>query len=362
MSFFSRVSFKFGAVWIFLIFLALTISFRIVFFQTTKQAAKQNQSDLIKYESEKFKSLILNRMDHYILSLYSVRALFSLNSDVNRVQWSDYGKNMDVFRRFPGLSSLTYLKRVATKDVPKHIETIRSDTSLSTVGYPNVRFYPEPLKDEDVLIITYLYPSTVNTNYLGFNYLSKPERYQSVMQAVETNTEVATPMLEAPLSKTSLFAILLPIYDESLPNRTVEERKLAWTGVVSTGFSVNTLFSELVSEASFTRPTVVDVFEGEQIDDTSKIYTYSTLPKGTEIEKDDEVYSQTQTLTVGKQVWTMRFRTIISNDIMTIGMPIYQLLILASLFTLTLVSAVFIRPPTRGFFLPFGPKRTPPLS
>ena len=128
---------------------------------------------------DKYLSTTINS---YEAILVSASAIFKVNSEVTRDDWSQLYKNLRLDSRNPEILGVGYAEYVPGDRIDEHINSVR------TSGYPDYDFVP-PVSKSEYTITRYLEPlSDTNKNLIGFDMLSEPARSTAIKKAQETQT------------------------------------------------------------------------------------------------------------------------------------------------------------------------------
>lgn len=187
---------------------------------------------------------IRDRLRHHAQFLENLRAFVSSIPHFNHGDWNRFSQHVDLRNRLPGLHAYGYLPAVTTAELPRFTARAQKD-----LNQPDYQVFPAGGGDVRFPVL-YVSPlTTSNQKGVGFDLASDPIRRKAMEAARDTNDVAMTHRLQLipDNSETSRPGVLLflPIYDESLPNRTVAERQLALRGYVFAAYRISDLMQTL---------------------------------------------------------------------------------------------------------------------
>jgi signal transduction histidine kinase len=206
-------------------------------------------------EAQDASSVIQGRLRSYSDVLYALRALFASESPVDRRRFHRYLDALDLKLRYPGFVSLNYAAYVPQSDKGRFEEAVRNDTSISPQGYPQFAIKP-PGERPEYFVMVYLEPMA---NYefafgldLGMNpAAANPGKVAAAMRLGRDTGKVlssAQPLRIKVAKETIFLSMRLAVYQNGMPNETVEQRRAAYLGSVGAGFDVEYLMREALNE------------------------------------------------------------------------------------------------------------------
>ena len=168
-----------------------------------------NQADLAS-------GVIERRMQRYIDLLYGVEALASHDPKFTRVDFADYVAALDVERRFPGIQSIQFVRR---------------------------------LTDPERWVIQIAEPLAGNEVAMGMDIRSRPVPLSAAERARDSGEPTMTGRYRLAQEKGAShgLVIYLAVYSGSRPRNAIE-RRAALRGFVSVVLRVNDMFSDILHE------------------------------------------------------------------------------------------------------------------
>jgi diguanylate cyclase (GGDEF)-like protein/PAS domain S-box-containing protein len=179
--------------------------------------------------------------------LRGVRGLFAASNHVERDEFHRYLGGANIVERYPGVRLIGYSQRVTRAERQAFEEGVRSDRSLDPRGYPDFAIHP-PGDRAEYLVVTYLEPMHGNERAFGYDFLSDPERRVELERVRDRGQVTATGPFRLAADGYHTVAVLLrvPIYRRDLPTATLEQRRAAFTGLVTSAMNVDELMTKLL--------------------------------------------------------------------------------------------------------------------
>ena len=193
---------------------------------------------------------IETRIRTYSDVLLGVRALFVASDSVTRDEFQTYIASLDLNRRYPGVQVIHYAQRVPAEQRRAFEEKVRNDLSVDPRGYPEFSVKP-PGNKLEYFIVQYVEPIAGNEAALGLDLGGDAVRLAALERTRDTGQPTASGTIALALDprRHPGFAMRVPIYRKGMPVATVEQRRAAFTGMVSTSFVVIDLMRGVLSES-----------------------------------------------------------------------------------------------------------------
>lgn len=269
-----------------------------VFRQVAYSDQRVEREEFVKASGE-MTSRIEERMNTNINLLYAARAMFSASDYVSRREWRQFVTSLDLSRRYPGVSTVAYLRRVKDSDRNAFINQVRQDTTLQENGYPSFTIFPDERKSE-YMVITYVEPlNEVTIKGMGFDFSSEPERAKILDQARDTNTPLLSSVVRAVSTNTPSFYLVLPLYMPGADLQTPQLRRSTFVGSVNLAFRVNELFDSLFTSDE-KRKYCIEVYDGETLQPEHLLY------KSVQKEIASDTPQEVATMDIAQHRWTLR--------------------------------------------------------
>jgi len=189
------------------------------------------------------------RIRAYADILLGIRGLYIAADAVSRAQFRSYIESLDLNRRYPGVQVIHYGQRIAASERRAFEEALRRDRSVDPAGYPDFSIKP-PGERPEYVVVRYVEPMAGNEAALGLDLGGDPVRRAALERTRDSGQLTASGIIALALDpkKHPGFAMRLPVYRAGMPVDTVEQRRLAFTGVISASFVVMDLMRGVIGE------------------------------------------------------------------------------------------------------------------
>lgn len=193
---------------------------------------KNLSRDRFLKETDELKADIQFRIDTATAVLYHVKGFFESSVLVEPDEWKKYVGVVEVLKRSPDLTALTYIERVSKENREVFLSDIRKT-------FPDYKIFPETNKDEHFLV---KYVETHSqSDILGFDAMSDSDRSKVIMKARDTGVAASTDAISVPAAiktdiKGPVFSIYVPIY--------YGESRF-FQGVISAAFALQNFFPNI---------------------------------------------------------------------------------------------------------------------
>ena len=213
--------------------------------QQDRQASAAFQRD-----TEKIARDTEQRLKIYFDTLLSIKAIFAVEQDIDRAEFSRYVRELDVKRRYPGFQAIQFVRRVPSDSLGAYAGHVRSDDSLQKGGYPEYKIHPVSLREEHYLI-EYNEPMRGNENAFGLDLAALPTHWQALKMGMDSGRVIATERIILVQDNTGQpgFVARAPIYRRGLPLTSAAERRAAIIGFVAIVFRVHDLMGEVIGSS-----------------------------------------------------------------------------------------------------------------
>ncbi|HET7596886.1 MAG TPA: PAS domain S-box protein, partial [Burkholderiales bacterium] len=191
------------------------------------------------------------RIRAYADILLGIRGMYIAADSVSRAEFHEYIKSLDLDRRYPGVQVIHYGRRISAAERASFEAEARRDRSVDPRGYPGFAINP-PGERAEYVVVEYVEPMAGNETALGLDLAGDPVRFAALERMRDSGqlTASGTIALAHDPKKHPGFAMRLPIYRPGMPLDTVEQRRAAFTGVVSASFVVLDLMRGVMGEQS----------------------------------------------------------------------------------------------------------------
>ncbi len=211
---------------------------------TNRQAEQE-----FRVEAEAALASVEQRLLIYEETLRGLRALFAASDTVDRSEFHAYVEIENILGRLPGIQALEFTRRLTADELGAYTESVRADTSVNGVGYPEFVVYPVTDAVEH-FVVDFIEPMQGNEVAHGFDLGSNPARLRAIEEARDTGAAVATEpiTLVQDAEEQAGFLVLLPVYDNDLPQATPADRRAALQGFVNSVFRADDMFHDVLAD------------------------------------------------------------------------------------------------------------------
>lgn len=229
--------------------------------------------DRFEREAEDSLELTTIRLDNYRDLLYAGRAFVVSSQELSTGEWKSFYNQQAVFERYPGVSSIAYVKSVATADLPAFQEQMRRPEYFGP-SYTLGEISQRPFHG---LVTDYVSQNDLSA-IEGMDLLRLDDRYAVYAEAEAKGTIVSSPPFSLATGYEGFFSVL-PVYRED-----------RLEGYILTSFRFDDLMKELFKDESFGYK-VTDA----TLDKPVELYRSASYnPSGNQLE---------QTVEVGERRW-----------------------------------------------------------
>jgi signal transduction histidine kinase len=294
------------------------ISFIItwVVWQYTRHTIRLKEEALFLQEVQEVEDVIKYRLDDYIEALFGLRSLFATEEQLTRRRWNAYCERLDLPGRVPGMLSLRFDAHVSATEQLTFIEEMRADTSLFpqefsafTIFSASTLQHDQPPQQEELYVVTYIWPWDQYKELYGLDMFSIPERRRVIEKARDSGKPAISPKITALLNQSDQipgFAVYLPVYQYGAPMATIEERRAAIQGVVAARFDAYDLIEHTLDRIRRHSRIDVEIFDGTVLT-TEHLYYNDDDVLQAQNSHSMPMYSKKVTLDIYGQSWTLFF-------------------------------------------------------
>ncbi len=186
----------------------------------------------------------------YLKSLEGLRGLFAASKSVERSEWSNFIQGSRSSNLFPATNGFMYIQRVKGKEKTAFIDSVRKDTSTNQKGFPSFTISPAGDREE-YYVANYMEPQESINRYFGLDEFTNASTRAAIEKARDTGEFTTAPVFYE--GGAPYLLIYLPIYSNEMPISTVDERRAAIMGLVSTEVNIKQLFDLVLTK--YTKPS-----------------------------------------------------------------------------------------------------------
>ncbi|MEQ6122138.1 PAS domain S-box protein [Reichenbachiella sp. MALMAid0571] len=198
-----------------------------------------------KFECKEIVSKIDLRLQVNAQLLRSGAAFFGSSDTITREEWRDFTEQSQIRLNFPGVLETGFSLRIPKNNLNEHIRNIRSE------GYPDYVVWPEN-KRETYTSIIFIEPfSKQNMGVFGYDMITDSVHREAMERARDLNLAalsgkvLLTQDTEADVQAGNLMYV--PVYQKGAEIKTLQQRRAALKGWVYSRYSMNDMFSEILS-------------------------------------------------------------------------------------------------------------------
>ena len=219
-----------------LAFLMLLTLFTYYTLQQKNEEVAQTQ-----FEARKVELIVAieHRLETYTQALRSGLGFFQGSTSVNRTEWHNFVKTLQMQTIFPGIQGLGYTEFIRPEDRGRYEQAIRDE------GFPDFTIRPEGARDL-YSSITFLEPFDLrNQQAFGYDMYSQETRRSAMDRARDSGKPAisgkVTLVQEITDDVQAGFLIYLPYYGPGEPPSDIEERRKKIIGFVYSPFRMGDL-------------------------------------------------------------------------------------------------------------------------
>jgi len=242
---------------------------------------------------------IREQLQFHAQFLRSVQAFAVADTGINLARWRRFAHAIDLDRGLSGLFAYAYAPAMRRPERTVLIAAVREQADRA-----DFRVFPASTADLNTPIIFIAPDKPALQSAIGFDLYSEPVRRAAIETAIATrNVSMSGPLFLVPdgESRRPSFVLLHALYHPGMPINDVEERRLAFSGVVLTGYRTDDFLNALqVSLKSQLRIRIHD--DGGSSGQASLIYDSAPT-----LAVDDDAPSHYHEIDFGGRNWELRF-------------------------------------------------------
>lgn len=191
------------------IIMALLVISTLTTWYITKSIAEKKAQEVFNQETDLVENWIANRLTNYKTILYGYQAYWEASGHVTRSAWDTYSTTLNIETRYPGITSINFLKR-----------------------------------EGDKIIVTYAYPKERQTAE-GTNIAADPKRLEVAQQAIDSGRIAITDKINLFADQKPGFAMYAPLYSSGGIPITLQEKRTNSTGLVVLALTSDAVFKDI---------------------------------------------------------------------------------------------------------------------
>jgi signal transduction histidine kinase len=279
----------------------LTVGITYNFYQSAKN------KDLIRFNSEvnRIHLAIENKINLYVALLKGGRGFVESNQEINRVNFSEYVKSLEIKKNYAGVQGIGFAQVIAADQREALLKKMNSE------GYADFKIFPATEKDF-YQVIVYLEPlDELNQKVIGFDLGSEANRREALERSRDSGEAASTAKItllqETDVNRQSGFLIFLPIYKNGKLSATVEERNKNIIGYIYSPFRAADFLREVQND-KFDSDIILRIYDGQPKAENLLAQTADSqkLAKTKEMEEN---YSTENELSVAGRKWIIQYNS-----------------------------------------------------
>jgi PAS domain S-box-containing protein len=270
-----------------------------------KIAAEREARLQFEYESDQVAPRIEGRLHAHKQVLLGGAALFDSSDSVERNEWHDFAKRMEVDQQFQGIQGLGFSQLIPKQQLASHIAAIRKQ------GFPQYTVRPEGER-EIYSSIVYLEPfKDRNLRAFGFDMYSEPVRRAAMVQARDNNTAAlsgkVTLVQETNKDVQSGTLMYVPVYRKNQPIDTLSQRRAALAGWVYSPFRMSDLLNGVLFKLKDGGANRIHLKVYDGITPTAESLLYDSEPGTSPSYRAPEIFQLERHTNFNGREWTLQF-------------------------------------------------------
>ena len=190
-----------------LVILAAAVAISVNTFNDSRDVALNSFTERSRLTADS----MTNRLNGYRDLLYSGRALLDSSQQVTMVEWNRFFRSQDTFRRYEGVSSISYIQNVSEADLPEFTALMRSPNYFGP-GYTTNKLSSGPVHG---LATVYSSDNDVSSA-VGLDLFSDATRKPVYDKAAAQNTAIASPPYKLATGYQGFIVVLPRIINDNV--------------------------------------------------------------------------------------------------------------------------------------------------
>jgi diguanylate cyclase (GGDEF)-like protein/PAS domain S-box-containing protein len=243
--------------------------------------------------------------------MFGVRGLFNASSEVTRDEFERYVAGLRLPQRHSTIHTINYSALVSAHDKEAFLVSARSDRTT-----PQFSIRPRGERAE-YLPILYIWPYDRTGNAYGLDILSE-ERRESAERARDKNQPAMSGRLAlaTDVTRQPAFSVRLAVYRPGMPIDTVEQRRAALVGMLSTTFFAAKLVGDVLSHPALGAMHIHLYDHGRSALDARESPLYDKPSPAPVVASDAHYFRRDVPIETGGRRWQLTFEAL-TDDYMT---------------------------------------------
>lgn len=228
--------------------------------------------------------------------LYSGRSLISSGATASRQTWNNFYDHLDLTKFYPSIKAVAYLSVINSTQIQSMTNYLNTQQLAKSSAF-KVYSAPGTSSGKTLAVVTYIAPSSVNQNFIGYDVFSNPLIASALTSAAKQDTPALAAQKLTPLNGNSLSSTLmvaLPVYNTAVKIGPVQASSGSTPiGYIAALINANTLFNTIFKPITAYGKVGVTIKS-----DNKTIYSLPYSYRGRQITKTVEVKVANRTLSV----------------------------------------------------------------
>ncbi|MDD3854315.1 CHASE domain-containing protein [Sulfurimonas sp.] len=277
-----------------IIFFAITYQY----YWAMKNSAYAKLQAEFSFKSKEIKRLIEGRILSYEQVLNGAKGLFMASESITREEFKTYVAALKLDLMFPGIQGVGFSVIVPPSKRDDFIKKIRAE------GIESFDITPMNMRDFYTSIV-YLEPfNERNKRAIGYDMFSEENRREAMQSARDKNSVAisgkVTLLQEYDNNTQSGFLMYLPIFDKSIKNETLQERREHIKGWVYAPFRINNFMHGLNEYEN--NDFDIEIYDNGVVSKKSLMYDRFA-------NNEKSLYSSDITINVAGRNWTLLIKS-----------------------------------------------------
>lgn len=277
-----------------IIFFAITYQY----YWAMKNSAYAKLQAEFSFKSKEIKRLIEGRILSYEQVLSGAKGLFMASESITREEFKTYVAALKLDLMFPGIQGVGFSVIVPPSKRDDFIKKIRAE------GIESFDITPMNMRDFYTSIV-YLEPfNERNKRAIGYDMFSEENRREAMQSAIDKNSVAisskVTLLQEYDNNTQSGFLMYLPIFDKSIKNETLQERREHIKGWVYAPFRINNFMHGLNEYEN--NDFDIEIYDNGVVSKKSLMYDRFA-------NNEKSLYSSDITINVAGRNWTLLIKS-----------------------------------------------------
>jgi diguanylate cyclase (GGDEF)-like protein/PAS domain S-box-containing protein len=193
-------------------------------------------------------NLLDRRVQRYVDVLYGLEALAYHEATLTRAEFSRYASALEISRRFTGLTTLGFIRRVTRENRDAFIASVRADRSAPSAEFRNFDIKP-PGDRSEYWVLDYAEPYSGNEQVFGLDIRTREGARAAAERARDSGDATSTGRYRLARERGASYGLVLylPVYGPG-PFLTQRARRDALRGFVNVVLRVDDIFGDLVND------------------------------------------------------------------------------------------------------------------